>query len=183
MKKVISTILAMALATTMSITAFAAESPATITTNNGAQSIGVKAKTVDDVTTPEVISVNVEWGKMEFTYTTAGVKTWDAQNHTYSVQDPTGGWAEDGNTVKVTNHSNVVIEAAFSYEKGTETTLDGTFAYDKTAASNVVTLNAGVENQKDSADSVTATLTLSGTPGKTLANFTEVGNVVVKITK
>ena len=43
----------------MSVTAFAADD--TVTTDGGGKEISVNAKYVDGVTTPEVISADIEW--------------------------------------------------------------------------------------------------------------------------
>lgn len=186
MKKLITTVLITAVAASMSLTAFAAntENSGTINNDNGSKDITVNAKYVDNTATRDVISADIEWGAMEFTYTVGGTKKWDAENHKYTVENSTSGWSENGNTIKVTNHSNVDINANFSYTKDANNTLDGSFTYGngKTAANGTVKLNAGVENQKDSADYVIATLTLSGTPSNTMKTLTKVGTVTVKIT-
>ncbi len=97
----------------MSVTAFAADD--TVTTDGG-KDISVNAKYVDGVITPpEVISADIEWGAMEFTYSVGGNKVWNAQTHQYTVTDATSGWSENGNTVKVTNHSNVNVSATLGF--------------------------------------------------------------------
>ena len=184
MKKLFTILLAVAMLASMSVTAFAADD--TVTTDGGSKEISVNAKYVDEGTTPEVISADIEWGAMEFTYSVGGVKVWDAQTHQYTVTDATGGWSENGNTVKVTNHSNVDVKATFTYAAENGNTLTGAFTYDnsKTADSTgAVSLAAGVVGQVSAADYVTATLKLSGTPSDTMTNFTKVGTVTVKITK
>ena len=184
MKKLFTILLAVAMLASMSITAFAADD--TVTTDGGSKEISVNAKYVDEGTTPEVISADIEWGAMEFTYSVGGTKVWDAQTHQYTVTGATGGWSENGNTVKVTNHSNVDVKATFTYAAENGNTLTGAFTYDnsKTADSTgAVSLAAGVEGQVCDADYVTATLKLSGTPSDTMTNFTKVGTVTVKITK
>ena len=93
---------------------------------------------------------------------------------------------ENGNTVKVTNHSNVDVKATFTYAAESGNTLTGAFTYDnsKTADSTgAVSLAKGVEGQVNAADYVTATLKLSGTPSNTMTDFTKVGTITVKITK
>ena len=97
MKKLFTILLAVAMLASMSVTAFAADD--TVTTDGGSKEISVNAKYVDGVSTPDVISADIEWGAMEFTYSVGGVKVWDAQNHQYTVTDATGGWSENGNTV------------------------------------------------------------------------------------
>ena len=159
----------------MSVTAFAADD--TVTTDGGSKDISVNAKYVDGVSTPDVISADIEWGAMEFTYSVGGTKVWDAQNHQYTVT---------GNTVKVTNHSNVDVKTTFTYAAESCNTLTGAFTYDngKTADSTgAVSLAKGVEGQVNAADYVTATLKLSGTPSDTMTDFTKVGTITVKITK
>ena len=170
MKKLFATLLAVAMLASMSVTAFAADD--TVTTDGGSKDISVNAKYVDGVSTPDVISADIEWGAMEFTYSVGGTKVWDAQTHQYTVTGATGGWSENGNTVKVTNHSNVDVKATFTY------------ANSKTADSTgAVSLAKGVEGQVNAADYVTATLKLSGTPSDTMTDFTKVGTITVKITK
>ena len=98
MKKLFTILLAVAMLASMSVTAFAADD--TVTTDGGSKDISVNAKYVDGVSTPDVISADIEWGAMEFTYSVGGVKVWDAQNHQYTVTDATGGWSENGKPVK-----------------------------------------------------------------------------------
>ena len=185
MKKLFTILLAVAMLASMSVTAFAADND-TVTTDGGSKEISVNAKYVDEGTTPEVISADIEWGAMEFTYYAGGVKVWDAQTHQYTVTGATGGWSENGNTVKVTNHSNVDVKTTFTYAAESGNTLTGAFTYDnsKTADSTgAVSLAAGVEGQVNAADYVTATLKLSGEPSSTMTDFTKVGTITVKITK
>ena len=184
MKKLFTILLAVAMLASMSVTAFAADD--TVTTDGDSKDISVNAKYVDGVSTPDVISADSEWGAMEFTYSVGGTKVWDAQTHQYTVTGATGGWSENGNTVKVTNHSNVDVKATFTYAPESGNTLTGAFTYDnsKTADSTgAVSLAAGVVGQVSAADYVTATLKLSGTPSSTMTDFTKVGTITVKITK
>lgn len=188
MKKVIMTILALAMVSAMSINAFAATelttSPAT-KNGEGEYEIGVSARYVDGISAGETVSVYIEWGKMEFTYSVGGTKEWNADSHTYTVKNPTAAWIESGNTVTLTNHSNVDVKAIFTYTDNANK-LTGSFTYDnnKTADTNgAITLTKAMENNTVNVDKVTATLNLSGTPDNTLTDFTKVGKVTVKIAK
>lgn len=196
MKKILTTTLVIAMMAAMSVTAFAATpidggeqtSPKT-GLGVGEYTIGVDAKYTDEVTTDEIVSVDVEWGDMEFTYTTAGRKVWNPKTHTYSVSDEMTGWSEHGNTVKVTNHSNIAVNAKFTYAKDATNDPDGkmtgAFTYDKTAneTTGLITLNAGTEASPNTADHVTATLKLSGTPDSTMTSFKRVGNITIELSK
>ena len=77
MKKLFTILLAVAMLASMSVTAFAADD--TVTTDGGSKDISVNAKYVDGVFTPDVISADIEWGAMEFTYSVGGTKVWDAK--------------------------------------------------------------------------------------------------------
>ncbi len=191
MKKFFAILLAVALMASMSISAFAATELTTSPAENkgaGEYEIGVKAKYNNGVGTSETVSVDIEWGKMEFTYSVGGTKEWNADSHTYTVKNGTSAWTESGNTITLTNHSNVDVKATFTYTDNANNAnkLTGNFTYDnnKTADANgAITLTKATENDTVNVDKVTATLKLSGTPDSTLTDFTKVGNVTVKITK
>lgn len=187
MKKLFTSALTVVMAAGLSISAVAAESsaaantsPTTLTESGATKDIAVKAVYVDNTDMAGEVSATVEWGKMEFTYTVGGTKEWNADDHSYSLSNSTSGWSEEGNTVKVTNHSNVDINTTFTYTQ-VNTALTGTLTYDKTASNGTVKLNKGAVNSAATADSVTATLTLSGTPSSTMTTMTEVGKVTVRI--
>lgn len=185
MKKLITITTSALLIAAMSLTVFAESGSKTIQENNGTKDITVNAKYVDATTTEPVISVDVEWGDMEFTYTVGGEKEWNAKSHEYTIKNPTAVWTANGNEINVTNHSNVDVNTNFTYTAGTDNTLTGSFTYSegKTVNNDTVKLTKGVVNEPDTADKVTATLTLSGTPSDTYSTFTDVGSVTVKITK
>ena len=84
MKKYVIFLLAGIIMSSVSITAFAQ-------TSTG-EDVGtdVKAKFVDGVETPEVCSVDVSWGSMEFTYSESGKKTWNPETHEYAYNTTSG---------------------------------------------------------------------------------------------
>ena len=172
MKKILSLILALALVMSLSVTAFAA-------TNDGTEntSIDVNAMYSDGVSTPDVISVNVEWGAMSFTYSVSGTKQWDATKHEYTT-DSDATWTASGNTVTVTNHSNVAVKAELSFAADAAyNTVTGSF--DKAE----LLLDSGDGLTYANADKETAKLTLAGTLANTVTTSTKVGTITVKITK
>jgi len=182
MKKLFCIILAITLVCAMSVTAFAAGGDDTITVVPGSKDIDVNAKYVDGSATPDVFSVDIEWGALEFTYSSAGTRVWDPATHTYT-DNTTAGWAESGNTVKVTNHSNKGVAANFTFTKlGSITeSITGSFEYNKVGTANIRYLLAGTEDSPSTADSVTATLTLSGVLASSRAAFEKVGTITVTL--
>ena len=174
MKKILSLVLALALVMSLSVTAFAAE-----TTNDGENntSIDVNAIYSDGVATPDVISVNVEWGAMSFTYSVNGTKQWDATKHEYTTNS-NAAWTATGNTVTVTNHSNIAVKAELAFTADTAyNTVTGSF--DKAQ----LLLDSGDGLTYANADKETAKLTLAGTLANTVTTSTKVGTITVKITK
>lgn len=130
MKKLFAILLASAMAATLSVGAAAAteldESPEK---GNGAgdYAIGVGGKYNAGTAADDKISVDIAWEAMDFTYT-AGDSTYHPDSHTTTTAD--GSWSTNKAGITVTNHSNVRIDAGFSFA-GT-TGITGTF-YDGTA--------------------------------------------------
>lgn len=172
MRKIISLTLALVLVLSLSVTAFAAANDGTKNT-----SIDVNALYTDGIATPEVISVNVEWGAMTFTYTVSGTHNWNASAHEYTT-DAEGAWSANGNTVTVTNHSNIAVKAelAFTADAAYDTV---TGSFDKA----VLNLASGEGLAYAEADQQTAELTLGGTLADTVTTSTKVGTITVAISK
>ena len=108
--RIFITVLALLVATA-SVSVFAADS--TLKGKSDGQSIDVQAKYVDGVESPDVYSIDVTWGSMQFTYSTSGTREWDPSTHKYK-DDVTSGWTASGNTVTVTNHSNRAVKVTFT---------------------------------------------------------------------
>lgn len=178
MKKFFTAILTLAMVMAMSTTAFAAEGTGTVASDNGTQNIDVSAKYESGVTTPDVVSVDVAWGAMEFTYSVGGTKDWDATKHEY-VTNTTASWAASGNTVTVTNHSNVAVKADFAFAADTAyNTVTGSF--DKAS---IDLPSAEGKELNDTTLTGTTTLTLGGTLADTVTALTKVGTITVTISK
>lgn len=185
MKKFFALILALTMAVSVSVTAFAA---AGSETNTGADTSIPVSGTYNAVSEEQVVSVDISWEAMNFTYTADTKGTWNPSTHTY-INATNASWSADGNKITVTNHSNVDVKAGFAFTKDTSITneLTGTFAGTSTVGQTAiaddgsVTLKAGVENQPDDADKVVATLTLKGSLPKDTNK--EIGTVTVSISK
>lgn len=167
MKKLVSLILALVLA--LSLTALADSAKPENQTHD------VKAQYVDNSTQAPVYSVDVSWGAMEFTFTKSGDKVWNADSHTYTDNTKTE-WTAKDNTVTVTNHSNASVIVTLSVSlKDAYKDVTATFS---TASK---TLKAGVEGKPGEADYLTSTLTLSGNLPETVKTLTSIGTITVAI--
>ena len=172
MKKTISIIMALALAATLSTVVFAAEAD----DGNLKKNISVKAKYVEDIKASKTIQADVIWGKMEFTYSVNGTKTWNAKTHEYDI-DTKGEWSAKGNDISVTNHSNAAIDVNFTYQPLDEySVVKGTFTNDEFT---IPTAEGKAVN--DESLTVSTALTLSGELSSDVTALTKVGNVAVNI--
>lgn len=115
--------------------------------------------------TIELISVDITWGAMEFTYTDGA---WNAETHSYGE----GSWSDNGTGwVNVKNSGNVAVTVTYDY--GTERTdIFGSFTDGTNAITASVTLPAGEEKK--------AWLILNGKPSTAL-NGETIGTVTVTI--
>lgn len=127
------------------------------------------------VTAPEVFSVDIEWGSMEFTYDSGNTQSWNVDTLKYDIITGTSSWTcEDGaNKVTITNNSNFGIQADLSYSQKNDSNIDGTF--DKSS----MTLDKYVDENSQISDS--ATLSLSGDLTDTTANKAIIGEVTATI--
>lgn len=169
MKKRVFVIFAWLMVLTLSLSAVAD------TISTGEKDIDVEARYQDSTTVGTVYSVDISWGTMQFTYTERGTKEWNPDDHSYT-ESTTTSWTASGNTVTVVNHSNAEVTASFAFEAlEAYNTLTGTF--DVASKS----LKAGAVGGYDTADKVTAKLSLSGTLPESLTKFTKVGEITVTI--
>ncbi|MBO5322799.1 MAG: hypothetical protein J6A88_01695 [Oscillospiraceae bacterium] len=166
MRKIISTVLALALLLSLSVTAFASEL-------GGSQDVTAKYEKTE--TEEAIYNVDIQWGELTFTYSETTEKTWNPDTHTYDT-DVSGGWDKTETAIKVTNHSNVAVDVAMSV-----TPVAGTGVNVSLTGGNA-TLAAGVEGDVSGAAFVTGTLKISGTPNSTVtAAGVKVGEITVTI--
>ena len=117
-----------------------------------------------------VISVNISWGTMEFTYTDG---EWQPESHTHTD----GEWtpdATDGNLITVKNNSNIAVNVTFAYTK-IVTEVEGSFTDGNgNGITSGLTVAVGAEKK--------IMLVLNGTPSNTFESTT-LGSVTVTITQ
>ena len=126
MKKFLASAFAFALAISTSVTAFAANTD----TNDGTKGTDITVNgTYQAAEAPaDVVSVDIVWDNMDFTYTAPSKGTWNANTHEYENATE-GGWAATSGTdpkITVTNHSNVPVNANFAFA-ATVDGLNGSF--------------------------------------------------------
>lgn len=171
-KKLLSVLIAIAMVSSLSVTAFAA----TVTEDGGESSADVKGTYVAGKTTPTVYSVDVAWGSMEFTYTDEYIGDWNPATHNYVNPIP-AAWScdTDANKVTVTNHSNTAITATFDYTQKSEyTSVTGAFS------NTPLDIPSAVNTEVSAAPNASSSLSLNGDLSKEASNIT-VGTVTVSI--
>lgn len=174
-KSIFAFVLALVLAMSLSVTAFAAAGNETI--KLGDKSFDVVGSYSGDTAVKAVYSVDVKWGEMVCTYKTSGDKTWNPENHTYSV-DEVDGWEYKGNDVVVTNHSNVPVNVAFSFAK--DAAADRGTYQGKMSVENEQ-LAAGLENHPEKAATVTSLLTFTGKLNVVETTQDKLGTITVTV--
>lgn len=130
MKKLFAILLTAALLASFAVCALAAdpinengETSATGKTEDS-YTIGVTGTYQAGSAAQTVISVDISWDKMEFTYNGGGA-TYDASTHTTKIENQ--GWTTDKSGITVTNHSNAAIEASFAFTAEQSVNVTGKF--------------------------------------------------------
>lgn len=126
-------------------------------------------------TSAEVISVDLVWENMDFTYTAPSKGTWNPESHSYDGATA-GGWAATNGTdpkITVRNHSNTEIKADFAFSSGIEG-LNGSFTKD------AIILNTAVGTERDNAPKAETSFSVSGTA---IDANKVLGNIIVTVGK
>lgn len=167
MKKMIAATLALTLSMSMGNLVYAVED----------KSADIKATyQAGNESTDTVYSVDVNWGSLEYTYSSGVTKSWDPTTLKYKETSGTSSWTcqERADQITVTNNSNADITASLAYA-GTESNITGTFSNSKIGLKSAVGTNAG------EGPSGTTTLSLNGALSDTTAEKKKIGNVTVTI--
>ena len=125
-------------------------------------------------TADEIISVDVAWEAMDFTYTGASQGTWNPVTHAYEGAID-GGWSDNTPAITVTNHSNVAINATLDFTPAVDGVV-GTFTEASgTENDKVLELATAVGTEVENAPTATANFGISGAAidaDKTLGTIT-----------
>lgn len=141
-----------------SITAFADN--ITLPNDYGSKESSIDVKATYKIGGEEktVYSVDLVWGSMSFTYTSAFKGNWNPATHEYDGATESKWDCKDGaNVIKVTNHSNASVSLSFTYKSETNYPLV-TGRFDN----NEITLQTAENTTRENAPTNTTTLILSG---------------------
>lgn len=132
----------------------------------------------------EVISVDVTWEAMQFTYTPASQGTWNPETHQYD-NTTEGSWTSDSNTITITNHSNVDVTAAFDFSAAEDLeSIEGEFRNADNTAVESIDLASADNGQNGQAGSATSgSVTFHITEGSIAAPTDSLGTITVTISK
>lgn len=121
MKKLIAVLTALTLAASMSVSTQANELTGQ---EAGQHAIGVQGKYNAGTAVDDVISVDITWEGLEFTYTAGSTGTWKPDQHVYEG-GTLGHWSENKGSITVANHSNVAVTASFQFAFADSLKTDG----------------------------------------------------------
>ena len=125
-------------------------------------------------TADEIISVDVAWEAMDFTYTGASQGTWNPVTHTYEGATE-GGWSNNTPAITVTNHSNVAVNATLSFTANVTGVVDTFTEVSGTENDNILELATAEGTEVENAPKATAKFGISGAAidaDKTLGTIT-----------
>ena len=141
---------------------------------NEDREITVNGSFVPGAAADEIISVDVAWEAMDFTYTGASQGTWNPVTHAYEGAIE-GGWSNNTPAITVTNHSNVAVNATLGFTANV-TGVVGTFTEASgTENDNILNLATAEGTTLENAPTATANFGISGAAidaDKTLGTIT-----------
>ena len=181
MKKLFALLVAFLLVCLSNAVAFAESSSAEVSTDGEKVNIDVDAVYSSAFTSSDVISVDISWGAMEFTYSESGAKVWDPDKHAYvNADDTSSSWSANGNSITVTNHSNVEIEAELSFAASVSG-IEGEFTESSgTENDNILALASAVDTSVTNAPSATAEFNITA---GSVSSSGKIGTITVSISK
>lgn len=146
----------------------------TVTGNGTTKDITVNGEFIPMTPAEEVVSVDVKWDDMTFTYKENSKEIWNPQTHQYENASGIGGWSKTQSGITVVNHSNVRMGAELSFESTSE-------AIGNFSSTHLSVASAAEEafNNRENAPTETATFTIGGTISET----SQLGTITVTLAK
>ena len=143
--------------------------------DGNSQRIQVTAKCEIESYAPASYSLDISWTDMNFVYTESQTHTWNPKNHSYKTSTKKK-WTDKEASITVTNHSNVDVRVKITFEPVEGTGITGVLKYASKK------LKAGEAGNYEGADSMTAMLTVRGTPTEMIGSeSTKIGEIVVTV--
>ena len=146
---------------------------------NEDREITVNGSFVPGAAADEIISVDVAWEAMDFTYTGASQGTWNPATHAYEGATE-GSWSDNTPAITVTNHSNVAINATLDFTPAVDGVV-GTFT-EASGTENDNILNLATAEGTEVANAPTATANF-GISGAAIDADKTLGTITVAIAK
>ena len=159
MKRIGTLILAIIMLAAMSVPVFADESFDGVDDSVNVEVNGIVQYTGSSEV--QLISVDVAWEEMYFTYVEGVHYGWNAETHEYAGGYD-GYWENSEADITVTNHSNVGVTASLSFQSNVET-VTGAFA-ERSGTENdgILELESAEDTEVDEAPAATATFSVEG---------------------
>ena len=133
--------------------------------------------------TQEIVSVEVNWGEMKFTYSPVAKGTWNPAKHEYENRQE-AKWSCSGNDITVTSHSNVPLTATLKYTSADVFNgITGKFvnAQNDEFTNNTMDIPTAEGTEVENPPTVTAYLILDGVLDKNTDNDSVSGTVTITI--
>ena len=127
----------------------------------------------------EIISVDIAWEAMDFTYTAPSQGTWNPATHAYDGATA-GGWSDNTPAITVTNHSNVAVNATLGFTPAVDGVI-GTFT-EASGTENDHILNLATAEGTEVENAPTATANF-GISGAAIDADQQLGTITVAIAK
>lgn len=128
------------------------------------------------VTEAPVISVDIEWEGMNFTYKGASDPVWDASTHKYVEQE--GAWVEGEATITITNHSSMILQAKLGYQQ--ETDFDNIFMKFTDKAPYIGSAYTSTDGEGEACQVQVLAVPVGDLPAQT-TDETKIGTIQVKV--
>lgn len=117
-----------------------------------------------------VVSVDVKWDSMNFTYAGRSDGVWNPVTHQYDGVSEEAGWVKDSAKITCVNHSNTNLMAKLSFDAESDT---ASGSFDKS----YLALKTAVGTEYAEAPEETATFTVSGS----LSGNETIGTITVEL--
>lgn len=173
MKKFISFVLVLLMIISTDVSVKAEETPEEVKDNKKISAYGTYEEYLGS---GRVVSADIAWDDMTFTYKAERNGVWNPEKHEYEGAEVTGEWASETKSITVVNHSDCVINAKLTFDSVEGLGINGTFTEQSgTENDGVLELNTAIDTAYDQAPSATARFGISGnaiTESKALGTIT-----------